>query len=72
MKLINFVIYDYKINFNLIEFKSFFRLIKIILKFILIKVYHLINKVKRFYRFFRRIYEIIIKKYPKLNNEDRL
>ena len=70
-ELFDFVIYDYGINFNLIEFKSFFRLIRIILKFIFIKIYYLIEKIKRFYYFFRRIYEIIIEKYSKLNNEDR-
>ena len=44
---------------------------KTILKFIFIKVYHSIKKIKRFYYFLHRIYEIIIKKYSKLNNENR-
>ena len=68
---LNFVIYDYGINFNLIKFKSFLRLIGIILKLVFIEVYYLIGKMERFYRFFRRAYEIITKEYPKLNNEDR-
>ena len=59
----DFIVYDYKTNFNLIKFKSFLRLIKIIPKFILMKVYHLINKMKRYYRFFRYTYEIVCKKY---------
>ena len=68
----DFIVYDYETNFNSIKFRSFLRLIKTISKLILIKVYYSINKIKRYYRFFRRIYEIVCEEYFNLYDDYKL
>ena len=68
----DFIVYNYKINFNSIKFRNSLRFIRTIPKLILIKVYYLINKVKRYYRFFRRTYEIVYKEYLNFHNDYKL
>ncbi|PVH68066.1 hypothetical protein DL98DRAFT_442085, partial [Cadophora sp. DSE1049] len=70
--LLDFVIYNYKTNFNSKKFRSALRFINSTPKLVLIKTHYFINKIKRYYRPLRCTYKIIIKKHPKLNNENRL
>ncbi|PVH72377.1 hypothetical protein DL98DRAFT_433379, partial [Cadophora sp. DSE1049] len=70
--LLDFVIYDYKTNFNFEKFRSILKFTSSTFKLVFIKVYYFISKMERYYRPFYRTYEIVIKKYFKLNNENRL
>ena len=70
--LLDFVVYNYKTNFNSEEFRILLRSVRSTFKLISVEAYHLIGKVKRYYRPLRRAYEIVTEKPPKLSDANRL
>ena len=72
LRSLDFVVYDYRINFNSIEFRNSLRLIGTTSKLIFMKVYYSINKIKRYYRSFYRIYKIVYEEYLNFYNDYKL